>query len=108
MDLEQRLARLERSNRRMKRIGTLVVVVAAAGQPVLHRAVVQHHLAEGADLLQQPKRAEDRRAAHAGGGGDQLLGREVVAQPLDGAQQRAPWARDPVPAAGNTTFEQLA
>ncbi len=30
MDLEQRLARLERANQRMKRIGTLVVVAAAA------------------------------------------------------------------------------
>ena len=30
MDLEQRLARLERTNRRMKRIGALVLVVAAA------------------------------------------------------------------------------
>ncbi len=30
MDLEQRLARLERANRRMKRIGALVLVVAAA------------------------------------------------------------------------------
>ena len=30
MDIEQRLARLERANRRMKRIGTLVLLVAAA------------------------------------------------------------------------------
>ena len=30
MDLEQRLARLERGNRRMKRIGALVLLVAAA------------------------------------------------------------------------------
>ncbi len=30
MNVEQRLARLERGNRRMKRIGTLVLVVAAA------------------------------------------------------------------------------
>ena len=30
MDLEQRLARLERANRRMKQIGTLVLLVAAA------------------------------------------------------------------------------
>ena len=42
MDLEQRLARLERANRRMKRIGTLVVVVAAA--------VVLSGAADGKDL----------------------------------------------------------
>jgi len=42
MDLEQRLARLERANRRMKRIGALVLVVAAA--------VVLSGAADGKDL----------------------------------------------------------
>ena len=42
MDLEQRLARLERANRRMKRIGALVLVVAGA--------VVLSGAAQGKDL----------------------------------------------------------
>ncbi len=42
MDLEQRFARLERSNRRMKRIGALVLMVAAA--------VVLSGAANGKDL----------------------------------------------------------
>ncbi len=42
MDLEQRLVRLERGNRRMKRIGALVLVVAAA--------VVLSGAADGKDL----------------------------------------------------------
>ncbi len=42
MDLEQRLVRLERANRRMKRIGALVLMVAAA--------VVLSGAADGKDL----------------------------------------------------------
>jgi len=84
-----------------------VVVMAAAGQPVLERAVIKHNLAERSDVLQQPQRAEDGGATHAGRGCDDTLGGEVIVEVLHRREQRAAGARQAMAAPCELTFEDF-
>ena len=72
------------------------MVMAAACQPVVHRAVVEHDLANHTKIQQQAERAEDGCPADARRGGGELLRGELVAESRHGGEQPLPGASDPM------------
>ena len=80
------IARLEVGHRSALRADD-VVVMAAAGEPVLKRAVIEHDLAERPDVLQQPQRAEDGGTTDARRGRDNTLGGEMIVELLHRREQ---------------------
>ena len=84
-----------------------VVVVAAGREPVLGGAVVEHDLAERADVLKQPQRAEDRRATDPGGGVQERVRGEVIAELAHRADQGAPRLGEAVTGPGESQLEGL-
>jgi hypothetical protein len=84
-----------------------VVVMSAAREAVLERAVIEDDLAESTDVLEQAERAEHGGAADAGRGGHERLGGEVVTHGLHPREECTAGGGDAVAAAGDVSFDGL-
>ena len=115
MDLEQRLARLERANRRMKRLGTVVLVVAAAvllsgaaqGKELQHLEVGSLALMDKAGKVRATLAEEDGAVALAFYGRDGRR-RAVLSMHADGSPGLLLYDKNGKPRAVLSVFENSA
>jgi hypothetical protein len=84
-----------------------VVVMAGAGKTVLHRPVIEHNLAQRADVLEQAQGAKNGRAADAGRGHDHAFGREMVAEAAHRLEQRTTRGGHAMAVAHEFSLEQV-
>ena len=84
----------------------VVVVSRVVGEAVTDCAVIEHYLAEYADFLEQPHRAEHGGATDAGGGLHDVVGGEVIAEVAHHLDQLAARFGEAAAAVGDASFER--